>query len=135
MPEQVLLDTKVLVVNDSAEITTALAEVFADAGARVTQSPRGKDAMQYVAWGGYDLIFVHLATDEPEGSQILEFIAQSRPELLRRTVVLTGELMDTRAQARLQYRYCACLFLPFLLPSLVSYAVRALAFSEQRRAV
>jgi hypothetical protein len=52
--------------------------------------------------------------------------------LLRRTVVLTSDTMDARSQARLQYRYCACLFLPFIPRSLVSHALRALAFSEQR---
>jgi len=127
-----LMGRNVLVVDDSPEITGALAEVFAGAGARVTESFRGRDAMQFVAWGGYDLIFVHLATGEPEGTPILEFIAQSRPELLRRTVVLTGGPVDPRAQARLQFRYCSSLFLPFVLPSLVSHALRALAFSEQR---
>jgi DNA-binding NtrC family response regulator len=132
MHEPMLMGRKVLVVDDSPEITGALADVFGDAGARVTESHRGKDAMQYIAWGGYDLIFVHLAAADGEGSPILEFIAQSRPELLRRTVVLTAEPMERRAQARLQFRYCSCLFLPFLLPSLVSHALRALAFSEQR---
>jgi len=134
MHEQMLMGRKVLVVDDSPEITTALAEVFTEAGARVTESYRGKDAMQYVAWGGYDLIFVHLATSEREGTRILEFITQSRPELLRRTVVLMAESMEPRAQARLQYRYCSCLFLPSLPRNLVSYAERALAFSQQRYA-
>ena len=132
MNQQMLMGRKILVIDESPEITRGLADVFADAGARVTESHRGKDAMQFIAWGGYDLIFVPVATAEPDGSQIMEFITQSRPELLRRTVVLTTEQLDQQAQARLQYRYCSCLFLPLYHGSLVSYAVRALAFSEQR---
>jgi DNA-binding NtrC family response regulator len=132
MHERVLTGRKVLVVNESPEITAALAEVFAEAGARVTESHCDQDAMQYIAWGGYDLIFIHLGTTKAGGSRILEFIAQSRPELLRRTVALTSAQMDPRVQSRMQCRYSACLFLPFLVQSLVSYARRALAFSDQR---
>ena len=135
MHEQILIGRKVLVVDDSPEVTGALAQAFAAAGACVTESCRGKEALQYIAWGGYDLIFVHLATAEREGTQILEFIAQSRPQLLRRTVVLTAGSLEPRARARLQYRYVSCLFLPFIARSLVSYATRALAFSDQRCAV
>jgi DNA-binding NtrC family response regulator len=135
MNMQVLMGQKVLVVNDSPEITSALAEVFAEAGARVTESRRGKDAMQYIAWGGYDVIFIHLGTAATGGSRILEFISQSCPELLRRTVVLTNERMERRSLSRMQCRYSSCLFLPCYVESLVSYAVRALAFSDQRCAV
>ncbi len=135
MSNQMLLGQKILAINDSPEITSALAEAFAEAGARVTESRRGQDAMQYLAWGGYDVIFIHLGTTAAGGSRILEFISQSRPELLRRTVVLTDERMDRRSLSRMQCRYSSCLFLPCYVQSLASYAVRALAFSDQRVAI
>ena len=36
----------------------------------MTEAHSGKDAMQYIAWGGYDLIVIHLATGDAAEFQV-----------------------------------------------------------------
>ena len=132
--DQVLNDRKILVVNDSSQTTSDLAHIFASSGALVTEAHSGKDAMQFIAWGGYDLIFVHLPKPEADELQVLRFIQQSRPELLTRTAVLADDALDARTQTRLQACYSECFFMRFEPANLVEYALRALAFSDQRYA-
>jgi CheY-like chemotaxis protein len=130
--KQMLIDRRVLVVNDSPQITALLADSLAASGARVTEAHCGRDGMQYIAWGGYDLIVVHLATPAAAEQRILSFIEESRPELLTRTIVLTGRALDGKAQNRLRICHSTCLVMPSVPANLEIYALRALAVSEQR---
>ena len=75
MPHNTMLNGKrVLVVDDSPEMTSLLAEVFADAGARVTQANRGQDAMDLLAADRFDLVLMDLTMPQPDGWRVLRFV-------------------------------------------------------------
>jgi CheY-like chemotaxis protein len=122
----------ILVAHDSLEITAALASIFVDAGARVTESNDAAGAEMLIAWGGYELVFLDMAMAGAGGT--LDLISQCRPELLVRTVALTGDLLDCDSESLLTARHPAILPCKSWLVDLVDLAAHALARGEKRRA-
>ena len=82
---------RVLVVDDSVGITSLLKEVFTDADASVTVANEGEQAMRCIVEERFDLVILDLIMPKPDGWDVLERIHRQRPELLRRTLVLTGD--------------------------------------------
>jgi DNA-binding response OmpR family regulator len=124
---RLLCGHKILVVDDSKDMTSLLADVFAEAGARVTEANRGEDAMSFIARGEFDVIFLDLTMPHPDGWKVLQFIRNAYPHMLSRTIVLTGQRYDQEAVDSLGDGHIACMFKPFLLTDLVSRACGVVA--------
>lgn len=129
-----LAGCRILVVHDSPDVTSALADIFTAAGARgVVAAHDGSEANVLLAWGGYDLAF--LDATAPGAEDVLGLIQESMPNLLARTVVLTADLCDGHdATARLRSSYPTAIFHASWLVDLVGIAARAIK-STARRAV
>jgi hypothetical protein len=114
-------------------VTSALSDIFTAAGARgVAAAHDGPEANVLLAWGGYDLVF--LDATAPGAEDVLRLIQESMPNLLSRTVVLTADLRNGQAQARLRSSYPAAQFHGSWLVDLVGIAARVIK-STARRAV
>jgi CheY-like chemotaxis protein len=118
---------KILVVDDSTDMTSLLADVFADAGARVTEANGGEDAMRLMVAEDFDVIFLDLSMPDPDGWAVLQFMQAFHADLLPRTIVLTAHAYG-RAEARWPKGIpTAYMLKPFLLTDLMAQACRAIA--------
>ncbi|MDP6545895.1 MAG: response regulator [Phycisphaerae bacterium] len=87
----VLRDRRILVVDDSVQITSLLDEVFTHCGSTVVTANSGQDAMVMLASESFDLVILDLIMPRPDGRDVLVFMRQARPEILPRTLLLTGD--------------------------------------------
>jgi len=88
-----LRDRSILVVEDEPVVLDLLSRVLSDVGARVTQARDGQEALDALAKDEYDLIVADLRMPNLDGRQLYERIAEHRPDLLRRFVFSTGDLV------------------------------------------
>ena len=109
---------RILIVDDSKEITDILAAAFSRCGARVVVANTGWDAMRQLRHEHLDLVILDLFMPNPDGSKVLEFMRWARPVLLRRTMVLTGHCYDDWAVESVKELGIPVLFKPFALDDL-----------------
>ena len=114
-------------VDDSRQITDIVATAFSRCGASADAANTGWDAMRQLRRRQLDLVVLDLAMPDPDGWRVLEFMRQSRPDLLRRTIVLTARRYDNDAIASLDEQGIRCLFKPFDLEDLREAASALLA--------
>ena len=83
----------ILVVEDEPLVLDLFSRVLEDAGASVTLARDGQEALEKLASAEYDLIVADLRMPNLDGRELYERIAEERPELLRRFVFSTGDLV------------------------------------------
>jgi CheY-like chemotaxis protein len=129
-----LHNRRVLLVDDWAEITSLVGELFGELGAIVSTANNGWDALVAINHQTYDLILLDLVIPEPDGWQILDFLSRCRPFLLERVVILTAYRYDRQTVEVLDGRRLPHLFKPFELEELCEVATRMLSPDPQAAA-
>lgn len=127
----ILAGRKILVVDDSREITSLVADILGDDGAEVSTANTGQEAMVLLEAAQFDVLLLDLGMPEPNGWDVLEFIGKTVPRMLSRTVVLTGMSYDREVAGILQDRRITHLFKPFDIDSLRKTVCRLLSGAEQ----
>ncbi len=89
------LSGHVLVVDDEPGIVSWLAEALAAAGLTVTGLTSGQAAQEALAAGDFDALLTDLRMPGVGGDRLVVFVAEHRPELLARTVVMTGDALGS----------------------------------------
>ncbi|MCY2931677.1 MAG: response regulator [Planctomycetota bacterium] len=133
MKPKCLAGCRVLIVDDSRDITSLVAETFAAAGARPVEVNNGTDAMVFLMAGGFDIVVLDMVMPPPDGWRVLQFM-RSRPKMLARTILLTANKYDLRVARTAEEYGVAHLFKPFLLENLITAACRLLAQPEHTTA-
>ena len=90
---QSLEGRKILIVDDSKEITSLLADTFATVGSQTIEINNGFDAMILITTGDFDILILDIIMPQPDGWSILQFM-RSRQDWLKRTIVLTANRYD-----------------------------------------
>jgi DNA-binding response OmpR family regulator len=80
----------VLVVDDDRSTRVLLRRVLESAGFTVDVAADGVLGAQLALTGKYDAILLDLVMPQPDGFAILRELASSRPQLLRKIIVITG---------------------------------------------
>jgi CheY-like chemotaxis protein len=118
----------ILVVDDFPEMTSLVADVFTNAGAKVRQVQRGADALPLLSRGAFDILILDLAMPQINGYLLLRFLKRRHPESLARTIVLTATNPgDHQALAELEKYQVATLFKPFAIAQLLRTACHLLS--------
>ncbi len=125
-----LAGKRVLIVDDSPHITMLLRDVFGSCGATVAVANSGRDAMVQLQVDSFDLMLLDLVMPEPDGWEVLRFARQIKPDLLERTVLLTGDRYNRHTVRDICDAELPAVFKPFALDDLRAAACDTLFRAE-----
>jgi CheY-like chemotaxis protein len=89
---------RVLVVDDEPIIAQLIADVLSGDGYEVDTAPDGLAALELIGRRAYDLVLSDLRMPELDGLGLYRELQQSRPDLARRFVFITGTSEHTDYQ-------------------------------------
>ncbi len=90
---QPLRGRRILVVEDEPVVLELFARVLGEDGAEVTLARDGAEALERLNDSDYDLIVADMRMPRVDGRQLYERVAEDHPEMLRRFVFSTGDLV------------------------------------------
>jgi DNA-binding NtrC family response regulator len=130
-----LAGKRVLIVDDSPQITALVADVFRHCGAAASTANSGPDAMAQLQIATFDLVVLDLVMPEPDGWDVLRFMKAVRPALLGRTILLTGDRYHRQTRQSIDEAELRVVFKPFAVDDLRAAACDALFAAESSLAV
>ena len=112
---------RVLVVEDDAATREALSKVLMGEGCEIDIAVDGERAIGYLANCSYDAIILDIVLPKMSGTDVMEYIASTRPETLASIIVVTG--LDVAEIRKLFPTVCETLSKP-VIPSRLLGSVR-----------
>jgi signal transduction histidine kinase/CheY-like chemotaxis protein len=109
---------RILVVDDEKSISSLLAKVMTRCGHQVDIALNGRDAIQQLQESAYDIVFLDLKIPGLSGQAIYEWIKQNHSHLVQRTVILTGDILNSDTLDFLHQEGMLHLLKPFQLAEL-----------------
>ena len=112
---------RVLIVEDDQSTREALRRILAAEGCEVDLAVDGEKAVGYLARSRYDAVLLDIALPKMSGTDVMEYIASTTPEVLSSVIVVTGlEVAEIR---KLFPSVCETLAKP-VMPSRLLASVR-----------
>ncbi|MCP3982554.1 MAG: response regulator [bacterium] len=122
---------RILVAEDEPVVLELLGRVLMDLGAKVEMARDGNEAWDHIEREEFDLIVADMRMPNLDGRQLYEKVAEHRPEMLRRFVFATGDLVREETVSFLQRLPNRILTKPLEVETVRRVLVQAL---EPRRA-
>lgn len=119
----------VLVVEDDQATRDSLCRVLEGEGCVVDIAVDGEKAVGRLAQKSYDVIILDIALPKLSGTDVMEYIASTRPQMLESIVVVTG--LDVGEIRKLFPTICETLSKP-VIPKRLIASVRRCLGTEQR---
>jgi DNA-binding response OmpR family regulator len=113
---------RVLVIDDEQTLLSAARRVLG-AAHEVTTAADGKQALELLATGDFDLVLSDLMLTDMEGTDIYTLAVEKRPDLEPRFLFMTGGALTPRSTAFKAWLGDRCLSKPFDAATLIE-AVR-----------
>lgn len=113
--------SRVLIVEDDASTREALRRVLAAEGCDIDLAVDGEKAIGCLARSRYDAVVLDIALPKLSGTDVMEYIASTTPELLASIVVVTG--LDASEIRKLFPSVCETLAKP-VMPARLLASVR-----------
>lgn len=107
------LSGSVLVVEDDPDIREMTSSILAVAGAGVSGASSSAEALTRLEAGDFDALVIDWNLAGETAGVLLEALRDSRPHLLRRSVVVTGDLMSIPGRHEAEQFGCPVLAKPF----------------------
>jgi PAS domain S-box-containing protein len=104
---------RVLVVDDEPDVAGVLTDLLNAEGERVEVVSDGRAALERLEQAEYDLILCDVRMPRLDGPGLYRALAQSRPELLRQLVFLTGDTLNAESREFVQQTGAPCIGKPF----------------------
>jgi two-component system, cell cycle sensor histidine kinase and response regulator CckA len=106
--EDSLSGKRILVIDDEIHITELMFDVLAGQGATIDLANSGTDALEQIKNTNYDVIICDQRMPGLSGQKLFRIIETSNPELLRRFLFVTGDVVNAQtrrffAQSGVQY--------------------------------
>lgn len=109
---------RILVVDDESNILTLIDRVLTKQGFEVVCLSAAREALEAVARGGYDLILSDYRMPGLDGQDFYEAVKRAQPELARRFIFTTGEIVAKDFQALVERERIPVILKPFDLDEL-----------------
>ena len=129
-----LRDRRILVVDDSVQITSLLDEIFTECGSTVVTANSGRRALGKLQSEEFDLVILDLVMPAPNGLDVVRIMRQTRPELLSRTILLTGDRYHHQLVHDIGETEIHVVYKPFNLRSLRATACELIKRARSRGA-
>jgi len=118
------LHSRLLVVDDEAEITDLMRAVLEDAGFDVATAESGAVALELLAEARFDAIVSDVRMPDLDGAALWRAVRERQPHLARRMLFVTGDTLSPQARQVFEESGCPSLDKPFAKADLLA-AVRA----------
>jgi DNA-binding NtrC family response regulator len=128
----VVRGARILVVDDEPGIAGVLAEVLQLDGHRVETVGNGEAALGKLAVEKYELILSDVRMPDLDGPTLYREVERRHPDLLRRFIFLTGDVMSPETTQFLSQTGVPCLSKPFTLEMVREAVQRALIEASER---
>jgi DNA-binding response OmpR family regulator len=116
---------RILVVEDDSATREALRRVLELEGCDLDMVPDGEKAVGAIAQRRYDAIILDIALPKMSGTDVMEYIASTNPEVLASVVVVTG--LEAGEIRKLFPEICETLSKPVLPGKLIASVRRCLS--------
>jgi two-component system NtrC family sensor kinase len=118
---------RVLVIDDEDSILQMIREALTRNGYKVDVAHDGESALRRLGQYHYDLALCDWKMPGLSGQQVLEKLNESDPEMSRRLIFITGDVVNENTQDFLQSQGKVCLSKPFTLGEFRSAINRVIA--------
>ncbi len=118
---------KILVIDDEEPILQMVYEVLTASGYQVRTYSNGETAVQELRKNSYDAIFCDWKMPGLNGREVYERVRGSNPELCRRMIFITGDVINESMREFLEKEKRQCLAKPFTLAEVRSAVKTALS--------
>jgi signal transduction histidine kinase/BarA-like signal transduction histidine kinase len=119
----------ILVVEDEAQLASAVVDALRDVGYVVDYAADGEEALAKVHTQAYDLVVCDLKMPRLDGKAFYRELEAAAPALATRVIFVTGDVAGTDAEQFLKESGCRWLAKPFRLRDLLKTVREALAAS------
>ena len=126
-PAGIVAGGAILVVEDEAQLASAVVEALRDAGYLVQHAADGEEALEKVKAEAFDLVICDLKMPRLDGPSFYRMLEAAAPRLSRRVIFVTGDVAGTEAEAFLEESGCRWLAKPFRLSDLLRAVREGLA--------
>lgn len=121
---------RVLIVEDDPATREALRRVLAEEGYEIDLAADGEKAVGCLARNRYDAILLDIALPKMSGTDVMEYVASTTPEVLSSIIVVTG--LDVTEIRKLFPSVCETLAKP-VMPTRLLASVRRCFGSDDKR--
>ncbi len=113
---------RALVIDDETTIRAALVRFFARLGWWSDEAEHGRAALERITAPGadYEVIICDLRMPVMSGMELHDHLAETRPELLKRVLLIAGDVTSAEVVKFLRRTACPLLIKPFELPELAN---------------
>jgi len=115
---------RVLIVDDEEDIRAMLADILVADGHSVEQAANGRQALDRLSEGRFDLVISDLIMPQLDGPGLYEELLRRDPAMARHLLFITGDTLSASARAFLARVHRPAIEKPFV-PDEVRHAVRA----------
>jgi len=116
---------RVLIVDDEPVLRELLMDLLKSAGHEVESARDGRAALRLALEGRFDVILSDLKMPGLDGQGLYESVCRERPEMARRFVFTTGDVVNPDAVGFLQDSGCVYLSKPFKLETILAVVDQA----------
>jgi len=120
----------ILVVEDDPDIRSMTASILRVAGAAVCDAGTAGDAIALVKGSEFDALILDWNLGSETGAGLLELLRDRQPRLLRRSVVVTGDLISIPGRHEAERFGCPVMAKPFRPRHLVETVAGLLALPD-----
>ena len=118
-PVDVVAGGSILVVEDEAQLASAVVDALRDAGYIVDHAADGEEALAMVKAQSFDLVICDLKMPRLDGKAFYGMLEDAAPGLSKHVIFVTGDVAGTEAEKFLEESGCRWLAKPFRLGDLL----------------
>lgn len=102
-----------MILEDEAHMAELVATQLSELGIRCEVATDGSDLVQRLPTGRWDVLILDIRTPKVSGVEVLREMGKRRPDLVKRTMLLSGSIADRDVQQVLTEFHVPCLPKPY----------------------